>query len=119
MAMSQSASALQDELTAELDRYQPFRGSYYAAVTALMLVWQDDDLGCINEVRELSVILEQVFHYTVRQFLIPSERSQASLGRAVSDFLYDHGSCGNLVLIYYGGHGDPDLEGGKEAVWAA
>lgn len=119
MELSKSASALQAELTSELEHYQPRRGRDYAAVTALMLVWEDDDLGCIKEVRQLSILLEEKFHYQVRQFLIPSERPQSSLSRAISDFLYHYGSPGNLALIYYGGHGDPDLEGERDAVWAA
>lgn len=119
MESSNSASALQAELTSELEQYQPRRGSDYVAVTALMLVWEDDDLGCAEEVKQLSIVLEEKFHYKVRQFLIPSERPQPSLSRAMSDFLYHYGSPGNLALIYYGGHGDPDLEGEKDAVWAA
>ena len=119
MASSNSASALQAELTSELERYQPRRGGDYAAVTALMLAWEDDDLGCIQEVKQLSCVLQEKFHYEVRQFLIPSDRPQPSLSRAISDFLYQYGSPGNLALIYYGGHGDPDLDGEKEAVWAA
>ena len=119
MASLNSASALQAELTSELETYQPRRGGNYAAVTALMLVWEDDDLGCIQEAKQLSIILQEKFHYEVCQFLIPSERPQPSLSRAISDFLYQYGSLGNLALIYYGGHGDPDLDGEKDAVWAA
>ena len=84
-----------------------------------MIVWEDDDLGCIQEAKQLSIVLQEKFHYEVRQFLIPSERPQPSLSRAISDFLYQYGSPGNLALIYYGGHGDPDLDGEKDAVWAA
>ncbi len=115
----QSASLLQAHLSSELEHYLPQRNKYYNAVTALMLLWEEDDLDCIREVRQFSLLLEERFHYKVRQFLIPSDRPQTSLNRAISDFLYSYGSRGNLILIYYGGHGDPDLEGEREAVWAA
>lgn len=117
--MANLGSTFQTELASELDRFQPRRGKDYAAVSVLMLLWQDDDLGCLAEVKQFSSLLETDFRYSVRQFLIPSDRPHASLNRAVSDFLYSNGSYGNLVLIYYAGHGDPDLEGERDAVWAA
>lgn len=117
--MAKLASILQTELTSELDRFQPRRGKDYDAVSVLLLVWQDDDLGCLSEAKQFSALLETDFCYSVREFLIPSDRPQASLNRAISDFLYSNGSHGNLVLIYYAGHGDPDLDGERDAVWAA
>lgn len=119
MEPSHSVSALRLEFNTELEQYQHRRRNEYAAVTALMLSWEDDDLDCIEEIKQLSTTLRKHFQYTIRQFMIPTQRSQASLFRAISDFLYNFGSSGNLVLIYYGGHGDPDLSGERDAVWAA
>jgi hypothetical protein len=48
--MAKLASTLQTELTSELDRFQQRRDRYYDDVSVLMLVWQDDDLGCLAEV---------------------------------------------------------------------
>lgn len=119
MDHSKPTLGLQAKLNTGLEQYRQRRRNDYAAVSVLMLLWEDDDLGCIEEVKQLSAIFRETFHYTVRQFLIPTERPQSSLCRVVSDFIYEFGSSGNLVLVYYGGHGDPDLNGDREAVWAA
>ena len=117
--MEDPSHLLKTELRAELDYYQPQRSKYYGTVTVLILLWQDDDLGCLIEANQFSAFLKLHFNYQVQLFFIPSNRPETSLSRAISDFLYDHGSLGNLVLLYYTGHGDPDLEGDRQAVWAA
>ena len=58
-------------------------------------------------------------NFSVHQFLIPSEKSQACLSRAVLEFTYSYGSCGSLILVYDAGHGDPALDGDRQAAWAA
>ena len=116
---SKEITTLKADLTARLRQYRPQRGRYYKMVTALMLLWQDDDLGCLAEVQQFSAILRTDFGYRVQLFSIPTDRPQDSLNRAVSDFLYRYGAFGNLILIYYAGHGDPDLGGERQAVWAA
>ncbi|KAL8754111.1 MAG: hypothetical protein Q9199_004578 [Rusavskia elegans] len=117
--MEDEGFSLKTEFSAALGHYQPQRTKYYNAVTVLMLLWQDDDLGCLAEVKQFSASLQSHFGYKVQLFFIPSIRPEASLCRAISDFLYDYGSSGNLVMLFYAGHGDPDLGGERQAVWAA
>lgn len=117
--MEDQVFVLKAELSTELGHYQSSRAKYYHAVTVLMLLWQEDDLGCLAEAQQFFALLHSHFGYQVQMFFIPSDRSEASLGRAVTEFLFKYASCGNLVLLYYTGHGDPDLGGDRQAVWAA
>ena len=119
MEAKEATDFLRAELSNELERYQSRRSYGYFSITVLILLWEDDDLNCMKEVKLLSAMFKDRFHYEVRQFLIPSERPQDSLNRAISDFVYTFGAKDNLLLVYYAGHGDPDLEGDREAVWAA
>ena len=88
-------------------------------MNALMLLWEDDDLNCIQEVKQFSTLLDKKFRFNVRQFLIPSSRPQDALNKAVGEFLYSFGTHDCLIVVYYAGHGDPDLDGDREAIWAA
>jgi hypothetical protein len=107
------------QLSNDLVNYSFVESPYYNSATVLALSWEEDDLGVIREIRQLSTLFRELLNFEFRRFIIPSERSQAILSRAISDFVYEFGGEGNLIIIYYGGHGDPDLDGDRQSVWAA
>lgn len=110
---------LRSEFEDRIRRYNARNGYEYATVAVLVMFWQDDDLGVFEEIKQLSSLFSNVYNFTVRQFVIPSYRAEAALTRGVGDFVYEFGGDDSLIILYYGGHGDPDRNGDKQSVWAA
>ena len=120
--MASMDSALDDlkyELTQGLSKYTARGTREYESVRVLLLFWADDDLGVLREVLDVTAMFRDVFHYDVIQFVIPSERSEASLSREINSFVYEYGLEDSLLIIYYSGHADPDRDGNQESIWAA
>jgi hypothetical protein len=106
-----SASELfRTDFTRSLGGYFPAGSQYYTHVNTLLLYWEEDDLGCLKEVKKLKDLLEQHFRYAVYTFIIPTRRPQALLQREISKFVLEHSLESTLTIIYYSGHGDPDDE---------
>jgi hypothetical protein len=100
-----------------IEGYLP-RNTSYKKVTACITYWADNDLpGCSKEVERLSQLFEEQFRYTVRTFVIPSERSEAKLCKEVAAFADEHSVRSSLIIFYYAGHGEPEENG--RARWAA
>lgn len=79
----------------------------YEEVGVLLLTWEDDDMYCsASEVPDLEEVFRKRFGFKTRVCKIPSERSQTSLHRTISDFAYDYDSPNKMSIIYYGGHAD-------------
>jgi len=54
----------------------PNAGScYYEQVYVLLLSWEDDKLGVIEEIKKLHRVFEKLYGYSVESWLIPSEES--------------------------------------------
>ncbi|KAL4917859.1 hypothetical protein BDW62DRAFT_201412 [Aspergillus aurantiobrunneus] len=103
----------------ELDHFSLTANNYYRQATVLALSWEEDDLGVIQEIRQLKTLFNDLLNFEFREYAIPSDRPQAALFCVLADFVLKFGEKGNLIVIYYGGHGDPDLDGDKQSVWAA
>ena len=94
----------------------------YKSISVLVLYWQDgDNPGFEREARSVGELFETDFHYDVAYYAIPSEQSFLSLDNKINSFLELHGGPDNLMIIHYGGHGDPDDRDAQErlAIWAA
>lgn len=94
----------------------------YKSVSVLALYWQDaDHPGFQQEARSLGRLFSKKFHYDVDYFAIPSANSHVELDTRINLLLQQRGHLDHLLIIYYGGHGDPDNNIGEEklAVWAA
>ena len=93
----------------------------YESVSVLVLYWEkSDNPGFEKEARDVGNLFDQRCGYTVRYFPIPSVQSHLCLDEELTDFLKEYGRGKNrLIIIHYGGHGDEDVSGGKQAVWAA
>lgn len=88
-------------------------GTRYTSVKALLLSWEEDDLGVIKEIRRLRCVLENKYHYDVRTYEIPSRKPDIAIKGQVLEFLKDDDED-TLMIVYYGGHarrGDQTSEG--------
>jgi len=91
----------------------------------LVLYWDDGEEGFKEEARAVRTLFEQVFHYPVSEFAIPTTNSYFALLASVAEALaLAHDQAGtSLFIIHYGGHGDRDDDKHKgeerRAVWAA
>jgi hypothetical protein len=104
------SDTFRDEFKRSLGDYFVGGTQYYTHVNVLLLYWEEDDLGCQKELKKLTGILEEHFHYAVHTFVIPTRRSQALLQREISEFVLKYSLESTLTIIYYAGHGDPDDE---------
>lgn len=94
----------------------------YKSVSVLALYWQEaDHPGFQREARSLGALFSNDFHYDVDYFPIPSENSHIELDTRINLLLKQRGHSDHLLVIYYGGHGDPNKDEGEDklAVWAA
>lgn len=90
--------------------------SRYKEVHALLLSWEDDNLGVINEVHELSDVFRRTYDFEVEEWKIPSKRPHNTLASKVLGFLDEFESKDNLLIIYYGGHGS--MNDDRQCVWS-
>lgn len=88
----------------------------YAAVHVLLLSWEDDDLGVIDELLELQNVFQTYYSFHTHEWKIPSNRSHNSLAFRTMQFLEDFESEKNLLIIYYGGHGN--MNDNRQCVWS-
>lgn len=101
---------LADELSRSLQRGFRHSGEY-ESVNVLLVYWEDDDLGCLEEINAFKSLFVHGWHYDVHMVSIPTERSQAALQSDLSQFVLLYGSTvQSLLVIYYAGHGDPSID---------
>ncbi len=111
------------ELQASISRIltSPFR-SRYAAVSALLLNWQEDsDINARSAMSELGDVLERDYNYTFQIRSIPAssdgcKNSWRWLSREVTDFIGNQDQRDVLKIVYYSGHSY--LDGNREMVLA-
>lgn len=95
----------------------PNRGlSRYKGVHALLLSWEDDNLGVVAEIDELGDVLRSLYGFETETWKIPSQRSHISLAAKILGFLNDYESKENLLIVYYGGHGE--INDDRQCVWS-
>lgn len=92
------------------------RKSRYKEIHALLLSWEDDNLGVVNEIDELYDVFRQIYHFEVERWSIPSKRSHNTLAAKLLGFLADYESKDNLLIVYYGGHGS--MNDDRQCVWS-
>ncbi|KAF8847067.1 hypothetical protein BDZ45DRAFT_699495 [Acephala macrosclerotiorum] len=95
------------------------RSSYpYKEIHALMLYWEEDDLGCGEETHCLKEVFERKFHFTtVQHVVIPSSQLYGFVESTLCEFKRKHSCKDNLLLVYYAGHGGLDAFG--RMTWCA
>lgn len=117
-------TAVRDAVTRKKGKARP------PTTAALLLSWKDNDLPSVSaEINDLADVLFNGYEIQSRRFEIPSTRPEPAL---LGEFLQfqeavDHRTGkpnndeGNLLIVYYGGHGHPELNDkihGK-CFWAA
>nr|POE77954.1 hypothetical protein CFP56_09595 [Quercus suber] len=93
----------------------------YSSVHALLIRWQDDDLGTEKEIDALDDVLKNVYRYKTEKYLIPSHDSSWQLQYRVSDFRNAHDKATSLLIVYYRGHGRLESRPNKasKSIWQA
>ncbi|KAI9842302.1 MAG: hypothetical protein M1838_003185 [Thelocarpon superellum] len=110
-----SLSAFKQQLQRAVDGAVSPVARRYVAVRCLLLSWADDQLGCINEVHELADVFEKNFGFEVEAWQIPSHNAFMSVQWKLMDFQRKALEKGELIILYYGGHGGQTREG--QAIW--
>ena len=109
--------ALGEIVTSAADAAFPNRGlSRYKEVHALLLSWEDDNLGVIDEVLELQDVFRDLYRFKTEEWKIPSSKSHNLLAAKVLDFVNDYESKDNLLILYYGGHGA--MNDDRKCLWS-
>lgn len=86
-------------------------------MTVLLLRWTDDDLNVQVELDRLRDIFEFQFGFATEQWNIPSKNPTRTLQAKLYDFQETHQLGSELLIVYYGGHGEASRTG--KSVWAA
>lgn len=91
----------------------------YEKVHVLLLSWQGADPRFHKQLDELQNVFRDYYHYDVgasdvEDFLIPGDDSKNELDAKLSLFLQKD-SSNSLLILYYGGHGDMNVD--RRAVW--
>ncbi|TVY39388.1 hypothetical protein LSUB1_G004327 [Lachnellula subtilissima] len=93
-------------------------GTRYKRVHALLLSWEEDDLGVIKEIERLRCVLKNTYQYSVESYEIPSRKPDAALKRRVLEFLDDDAED-ILMIVYYGGHARRGNQTSAGPLWVA
>ena len=96
----------------------------YDCVQVCTIYWEDSDNEEFKtEAEEFQKFVEEELEYPVQIVTIPTEWSQRRLDEAVNSLLAKLQGESNLLVIHYGGHGDPNDDKKKnqerKSVWAA
>ncbi len=90
--------------------------SRYKEVHALLLSWEEDNLGVTEEIVELEFVLKQGYKFETERWKIPSTRSHNALAKRLSNFLDGYERKDSLLIVYYGGHGY--MNDSRQCVWS-
>ena len=96
----------------------------YDCVQVCAIYWEDSDNdGFRREAKDFQTFIQTDLGYPIQIITIPMIKSQLFLDKAINSLLENLNGESNLLVIHYGGHGDPDDDEGKnqsrKSVWAA
>lgn len=114
------ASELQITFNSVIDQGNYRRKSLYTHVAVLVLYWEDGDLDVHDEVNELVDIFKKHFNYSVKEGRLKGPYAKTYINALVANFVHENNGQGNLMIIYYAGHGRPgDYHGSLELFGSA
>ena len=90
----------------------------YSNVQVLLISWKDDDLGVAKEVEKLQNVFNDLYHYDVEVYQIPSVKPDKALKRRILEFLDGDGEE-TLLILYYAGHAKKSLQLNEAPIWLA
>lgn len=94
-------------------------GSRYKEVHVLLLSWKDDNLGVRAEIDELRNVFSKLYRFEIHQYEIQGEKPGRDTQARVTNFLQEHDSVDNLLILYYAGHAIPSRQGSEAPIWSA
>lgn len=117
-----ASPSLRAELNKSLeDRFR--RSTDYESVAVLIIYWKDcTDKGYKTEALEVGRLFGKDFGYSVEYYEIPTnDTCELELDTRINRLLVENRKPETLLIIHYGGHGNPDDDAGKEreSVWCA
>ncbi|RDL34352.1 uncharacterized protein BP5553_07480 [Venustampulla echinocandica] len=88
--------------------------SRYREVSVLLLRWEDDEMGVEWEVDDLEKVF-MCYGYNTERWLIPTKSAHLELMARALDIVKKHNDQGDLLIVYYAGHGfiNPD----RKSTW--
>jgi hypothetical protein len=77
----------------------------YSKVYVLMLSWGDEDKhSAVSELSKLSSVFQDIYHFDVDAWTIPTEGSKAATTQKISEFIIlGDDSHEDLKIVYYAG----------------
>jgi hypothetical protein len=90
----------------------------YSQVLVLLLSWEHDDLGVHTEIDSLQNVFENMYHFSVTRFNIPSLKPGIEVSKCIMEFL-EHDQNETLRIVYYGGHGRSKKYSTEPPIWFA
>ncbi|KAK0127369.1 hypothetical protein ONS96_006918 [Cadophora gregata f. sp. sojae] len=99
------------------DRAFPNEGrakARYNNVSVLLLRWEDDKMNVEWELDDLQKVFRD-YGFNTDRWLIPSKNSHLKLMSKVVDVVEENDGSGNLVIVYYAGHGG--INSSRGATW--
>jgi hypothetical protein len=93
----------------------------YTRVLVLLLSWEDDDLGVRMEIDSLHKVFEDMYHFSVTEFKIPSLKPGIEVHKCILAFLelFEDDAKNTLRIVYYGGHGRGVQYSTEPPMWSA
>ena len=112
------AADLEEAVKAVWPRRQGIR---YTQVHALLIRFEDDDLGVLSEIQELKHVFQDIYSYNVETYDIPNARPQRALNQRIQEFLKYDEMNGNetLLIVYYAGHARRVYDSNEPPIWFA
>lgn len=115
-----------DNANAALEGAYPIhRRSRNSRVGVLLLLFEDDELGVLDEIQRLHDLLRYQYDYETEIWAIPSDYSDRKLSDKLYEFRNEYCPRNRdpdedlpLLIVYYGGHAaEPEL-GQNTCIWA-
>lgn len=110
-------TAFANDLTSACASFFPPNKIQYHTVHALLLNWEFDDLGTEVELQALGEQLRRQFNFATEFWKIPTQESENELEKKMSQVKAGLEGEGNLLIVYYGGHGQWNPR--NRSIWAA
>jgi len=91
----------------------------YADVRVLLLQWENDDLGVSAELKELEDMFRCLYRYNTERWSIPAQKPDRSLKKKITEFIDEYEGPDTLLIVYYGGHAQPNVMPGESPDWVS
>jgi hypothetical protein len=86
----------------------------YKEAHVLLLSWEGGDSRMYDQLCQLQEVFDILYNYEVEEWKIPPTKPHTKLNEKILEFL-THDQIGNLLVVYYAGHGGIDKD--RDSVW--